>query len=282
MLCMKRVAHTVVGVGVAALAFAAWTHFADLPLAFVENRGQTDGRVRFYAQGIRHAFHLTRDAAVLSFVERPGSPHAPDTTRGVVLALRFVGANPRVVLEGQHRAAGEVNYLRGNDASAWHTGLARYSQVRYRDLWRGVDMTLQGQSGALKYEFRVRPGARIEDIRQAYSGAAGVALDDGRGLLIHTAIGTLRDSPPVAYHEIGGTRVPVDARYALTSRQGETEYGFVVGSGYRRDLELIVDPGLDHATFLGGSSHESRSRPTFLPPPAPSTERLPAVSWTSS
>jgi len=30
--------------------------YAKLPLAFVENRGQTDPRVRYYAQGNRRAF----------------------------------------------------------------------------------------------------------------------------------------------------------------------------------------------------------------------------------
>ena len=41
--------------------------YATLPLAFVENRGQTDARVRYYAQGPRYAFYLTGEKVVLSF-----------------------------------------------------------------------------------------------------------------------------------------------------------------------------------------------------------------------
>src|SRR4051812_31277896 len=52
--------------------------YANLPVAFVENRGQTDARVRFYAQGSRFAVHLTPDAATLSLVEPTGG-------RGAVL-----------------------------------------------------------------------------------------------------------------------------------------------------------------------------------------------------
>ena len=38
----------------------------DLPLTFVENRGQTDPRVRFHAQGPGHAFFLTPDRIALT------------------------------------------------------------------------------------------------------------------------------------------------------------------------------------------------------------------------
>ena len=58
--------------------------FANLPLAFVENHGQADSRVRFYAQGPRYAFHFTREAALFTFTEEA------NPRRGVVLGLRFV------------------------------------------------------------------------------------------------------------------------------------------------------------------------------------------------
>ena len=46
---------------------------------------------------------------------------------------------------------------------------------------RGIDLRLREQSGVLKYEFHVRPGASPSDIRLAYGGADGLALDaDGR------------------------------------------------------------------------------------------------------
>ena len=36
--------------------------YERLPLAFVANEGQTDARVRYYAQGSRYGFFLTPDA----------------------------------------------------------------------------------------------------------------------------------------------------------------------------------------------------------------------------
>src|SRR5215831_5003675 len=138
--------------------------YARLPLAFVENRGQQDDRVRYYAHGNRYAFYLTRDGVVLSFAK--GS-----------VALRFRRANPEVRLEGAELAAGTVNYIRGSDPSQWRTELPHYSRVIYRDLWPGIDLHLSEQHGTLKYEFHVRAGAHPADIRMTYSGAADLAVD---------------------------------------------------------------------------------------------------------
>ena len=64
--------------------------YGKLPLAFTANAGQTDGRVRYSAQGGGLSVFLTRKEAMLS-LQRPG--------KGVALALRFLGANPNVVIQ---------------------------------------------------------------------------------------------------------------------------------------------------------------------------------------
>ena len=224
--------------------------FARIPLAFVENRGQTDSSVYFYAQGRRYAFYLTPEEVLLSFArEQPGP--------GTAIALRFVGRNLQSIPEGAELAPGEINDFRGADPTKWRTHLQRYGQVVYRNLWPGVDLRLYEDAGMLKYEFRVRPGARAGDIQLAYAGADGVSLDDSGALLIKTAAGVLRDSAPTAYQEIDGRRVPVQSRYLLRQADGrERHFGFDVDGSYRDDRDLIIDPALEYATFLGGSSHE--------------------------
>ena len=251
--------------------------YADLPLTFVENRGQTDGRVRYYAQGSRYAFYLTDEEVVLSLEKGVGAAGVSTSSRlakggslipakfsaveagsteadGVALALRFLGSNPRVVVEGEERAPGDANYLRGNEPAQWHTAVPRYEQVVYRELWPGVDLRLHQQAGSLKYEFRVRAGARPDDIRLAYNGAAGLTLDGNGGLLIQTALGVLRDSPPVSYQEIDGARVPVESHYVLNAAGGAAgDYGFAIGAGYQPDHELIIDPGVAYSTLPRGN-----------------------------
>lgn len=218
---------------------------AGLALGFIENRGQTDPRVRYYARGNRYAFYLTRDEVMLAFAKG-------HEARGLALALRFVDRNPAAQPRGVERARGEINYLRGRDPAKWQTRVRHYGQVVYRDLWPRIDLWVRQQAGVLKYAFRVRPGGRPSDIRLAYAGARGLTLDSTGGLRIRTPLGVLRDSPPASYQEISGARVQVGSRYVLNRGR---QFGFGVGT-YRTDRDLLIDPGIEYTTFLGGSSHE--------------------------
>jgi hypothetical protein len=150
--------------------------YAGLPLTFVENRGQTDQRVRFHVQRPGQAFYLTREEIALTLQRQSGD--------GVALALRFLGADPRVAVTGSRRAPGTVNYLLGEDLAGWRTGVPGYLGVVYRELWPGVDLRLSGRNGELKYEFRVRPWARVADIGLAYRGAQGLRRDSAGALQI--------------------------------------------------------------------------------------------------
>ncbi len=237
---------------------AALRAYADLPVYFIENAGQTDPRVRFYAQGSGYVFYLSAREAVFQFAARSSTSAASlmpvaerSQTAGAVLRLRFVDGNPDVIVTGEERASGEVNYLRGDDSSRWQRGLSQYRQVVYSNLWPGIDLKLREESGTLKYEFRVRPGARVSDIGLAYEGAQSLTLDAEGGLLIGSSMGVLKDSAPIAYQEDSGQRAPVESRYQLKG----SGYGFSVDR-YDPNRELIIDPGLDYSTFLGGTSHE--------------------------
>ena len=143
--------------------------YANLPVSFVENRGQIDARARYYAQGDRFGFFLTpkTDRDVVGQRQRAepvaGGPAVP-------------GAASTLEPQGVERAAGVVNDLRGSDPSQWRRGIPQYRQVVDRDLWSGIDLRLRDRSGVLKYEFLVRPGASPSDIELAYGGADGLAL----------------------------------------------------------------------------------------------------------
>ncbi|HEV2906103.1 MAG TPA: hypothetical protein VGZ50_02140, partial [Actinomycetota bacterium] len=225
--------------------------YGDLPLAFVPNAGQTDALVRFSAQTVGAQFHFTETEAVFAF-----DKVTTDKDRGVALGLGFLGANPRTRIEGQGLLTGKVNYLIGNDPKEWHTNLPTYGQVVYRDLWPGVDMVFRGDASRLKYEFLVRPGARVADIQLAYRGADRLSLNKAGQLLIGTPAGTLTDVRPVSYQAVGGKRVPVETRFLLHPDSNQAKgYGFAVGQ-YDLQKPLVIDPGLLYSTYLGGDSSD--------------------------
>jgi hypothetical protein len=73
--------------------------------------------------------------------------------------------------------------------------------------------------------------------------------------LVRTPLGVLKDAAPVSYQRIGGERVPVKSRYVL---KGDGSYGFEVGA-YDPCYPLVIDPGLDYSTFLGGTGLDEGS-----------------------
>ncbi len=213
-----------------------------LPLAFVPNRGQTDKSARYYAQGAGRAFYFTPDKAVLTFTKKE---------KGVALHLTPLSANPNTRLVASERAPGKVNYLIGSEH---HRNLPTYSELAYRNVWPGVDLVFRGQGGTLKYELRAQAGADLSKVGLAYGGADGVSVGKGGNLLIQTPLGTLRDSRPRSYQRIGGKHVPVGSRYAVKSHGNS--YGFALGSSYDPRHPLVIDPGIEFSTYLGGSGSD--------------------------
>jgi hypothetical protein len=188
--------------------------YEKLPLSFVANEGQTEEAVRYYAQGAGYGFFFTKEGATLSFAEDKEGGHA--------LALDFLGADPHATLTARKRLSGEVNYLVGDDPARWQQGLSTHAELLYRGLWPGIDMAVRGEGGKLKYEFHVKPGASVEDVRLAYRGAEGLSVGTGGELLVQTSLGVLKDAAPVSYQRIGGERVPVESRYTLKGMAGAT------------------------------------------------------------
>jgi hypothetical protein len=239
--------------------------FEGSPLSFVENAGQIDSSARYYAQGAGYSFSFTDDRVLLSFAkptpESAGSElgagrrfsDRSERVEGVTLALEFVGASGAAVPDGSHTAPGKVNYLIGDDPDGWHTGLATYEQIVYRDLWPGIDMAFSGSQGKLKYSFVVAPGASPSDIALAYRGADDVFLNRRGSLALRTPVGTLRDSRPVSYQEIGGSRRPIATRFVMRDGPNDrTGFGFALGADYDTSRPLVIDPELRYSTFLGG------------------------------
>jgi Beta-propeller repeat len=222
--------------------------YGKLPLSFIPNEGQTDEAVRYYAQGAGYGFFFTKGGAMLSFANGEGRG-------GHALALDFLGANPHATLTAKKRLAGEINYLIGDDPTKWRQGLPTHGELLYGGLWPGIDMAVRGEEGGkLKYEFHLKPGSSVEEVRLAYHGAEGLSVGAGGELLVQTSLGVLKDAAPVSYQLIGGERVAVESRYKLLAGDGGG-YGFAVGS-YDPRYPLVIDPGLDYSTFLGGTGQD--------------------------
>src|SRR5262245_39019589 len=239
-------------------------HLGSLPLAFVENRGQTDPRVRFSARCDGMTTYFTDTAFVMQLVRHERVAHSdPErelarrsedgSLKGANVFFTFEGASPAVSLEGRDELPGRYNYFRGTDPSQWHTDVRAYSSLRYQTLYPGVDVEVKERAGRLEYDLLLAPGADLHQIVVRCEGAQSLSIDADGSLVAATAIGPLAQPKPATY-QIGpsGEKLPVDCSFLILDAN---HFGFEASSWDPR-APLVIDPGLFYSTFLGGSNED--------------------------
>ena len=108
--------------------------YAKLPVAFVENVGQADPSVRYYAQGSRFGFYLTQKEVVLALTKGT-SIQASRSRSGSSGAIRTHESKVWIA------PPGKVNYLEAPIQRHGTPASRATEQVAYRDLWPGIDWT---------------------------------------------------------------------------------------------------------------------------------------------
>src|SRR2546425_9844516 len=237
--------------------------YGKLPLSFEANHGQTDRQVKFLSRGRGYILFLTSNETVLH-IRKPAMPaaqHRIDTVAmgqevaedkaitTTVLRMRLVGANPAPDVSGLEELPGKTNYFIGNDPNQWRTNVPNYARVKYRNVYPGVDLLYYGNQRQLEYDFTVRPGADANRIVLGVQGADRLEVDAQGDLVLHTAVGPIRQRKPVIYQEIDGDRKEIPGAYVLTGRH---QVGFRVAA-YDASQPLVIDPVLVYSTYLGGS-----------------------------
>jgi uncharacterized protein (TIGR03437 family) len=206
---------------------------ADLPEFFEENRGQAPANVKFLLRSSVHNILLEDRAAALS--GPAGS-----------VSLRFVGSRPGATLTGILPQKGRVNYFIGRNPFHWRTDIPTFGGVRYRGLYKGIDLVFH----ASEYDFVVSPGSDPARIEMEVRGARRMRVLKSGELELELRNGTLLQPRPLAFQH--GKRVEVSF-----VRRSARSFGFRVGD-YDSSRPLLIDPVLLYSTYLGGSGNENR------------------------
>jgi hypothetical protein len=247
----------------AAASKQARAHFGQLPMVFEPNRGQSDPQVKFLAHGNNYGLFLTANQAVLALHKSPKEVS--------VLRMALARANANAQVEGDEKLPGKSNYLIGNDPAKWHQNIPQFAQVRYQEVYPGVDLVYYGNQGRLEYDLEVAPNADPNQVAMQFPGTRKLTLNQQGEIVIATGDGDVRLQAPRIYQKVGDEQRAVTGRFVLRSAN---EVGFAIGD-YDRSRTLVIDPILVYSTYLGGSGAEACSAITGTGIPQP---RCPAIA----
>ncbi len=245
--------------------------FAQLPLAFERNLGQSDPRVLYQARGSGYTVFLTSDGAVLGLngggPGKRGPQKTPDesATNGAgraVIRLHFVGASLSPQVSGDDELRAKTNYFIGGDPAKWTTGVPNYARVNFNEVYPGIGLVYYGTGRQLEQDWVVAPGADPAQIAFDVTGASQISIDKNGDLCLAVLEGQLRLQKPTVY-QLGsaagevGQRIPVEGSFVLAK---PNRVSFRLGV-YDPTKSLVIDPAVSPptitaSTYLGGSDFD--------------------------
>ncbi len=247
------------------------------PLSFEANEGQAGSNVKFFARGSGYTVFLTAGQIVLAL--RPSSvlsnaaanvptgamdrKTAGTTTNAAnasprqetspaVIQINLVGAVENPVIAGEDRQAVKVNYFIGNDPKKWQINVPAYRQVRYKNVYPGIDLVYYGNQSRVEHDFVISPGADPSQIQLDVKGTDHLSIASNGDLLLSKGNDEIRLQAPMCYQEFHGMRIPVTGQYSV---ENSARVVFKIGQ-YDKTLPLVIDPVLAYSTFLGGSGDD--------------------------
>jgi len=238
--------------------------YANLPFQFIENKGQIQGKIRFYEKGNGHSIYFGEEGVYLSLYRRttPESRQIIRSTKGekifgtieeISLKLSFLGANPHPEIVGEHRREGKVNYFLGSNPEKWATNISTYGAVLYKNVYKGIDIKFYGKDGNLEYDLVVHPGADLEKVQLCYEGIKDLKMSGSGNLIISINGSSITQHKPIVYQQIDGKRVERSGSFKIIDKN---TYAFYVGD-YDGRYPLILDPALSYSTYLGGNGNDT-------------------------
>lgn len=168
----------------------------------------------------------------------------------VSLTLAFEGASKKAALTGDEKRSTVYNYYLGNDPSKWHAKVPAYGSLLYRGLYEGVDVRVREAGGRLEYDLLLAAGADLSHVVIRAEGASEIATRPDGSLVLETAAGPLRQDSPRTWEQLpDGTTRPLACSFR---RLDAHRYGFSLAA-HDPSHKVVVDPGLEWGTFIGGS-----------------------------
>jgi hypothetical protein len=221
---------------------------SKLPLTFIENQGQWNTKAQFFAKKRDMSILFEKDGFVLNRKKSDDNQVKTEAIRMI-----FEGASEQVTLKGAQEQTAKYNFFIGNDQSKWRNNITGYTQLIYHNLYQGIDLCFYEKNNVLEYDLMLSPGADLNDIKIRCAGLKDLRIDENGILVMETEFGPITQSLPKAwYKQAYDENLPAVCNFRIIDKN---TYGFQMLES-NSQLALVIDPGLEWATFLGGNADD--------------------------
>jgi len=229
------------------------------PLAFEPNAGLFNEKVKYLSRGPGFALYLTQSEATLVLRKSHRLDDAGDKIQDDLntVTMKWLNANTDSPVTALNLLPGKSNYFIGSDVTQWQRDIPHYQQIRYEDIYPGIDLVYYGHSRTLEYDFIVTPGADPNAIRLGFSGIDDARLDESGNLHLEMEGNEIIQHAPIIYQDIDGKRKKIAGTYVIneTGAQESNKKQFHISfrlAQYDHHHDLIIDPVVSYASYLGG------------------------------
>jgi gliding motility-associated-like protein len=237
-------------------------------IRFSENKGQWDARVLFRAQVDGGLVFVEKNCMTYNFYDRIKfrALHQGALARGEYKDFSIRGHAYRVsflnsiepLVQKEQQCAGYENYYKGSDREKWKSNVMSYDRIWLKNLYHKIDYELVTSANGFKYNFYVKPGGDVKDIKMRYEGVNDVKIVDGR-LIVTSEVNQVVEQKPYAYQLINGAVEPVTCVYKFKNKT----LWFDFPQGYNKAYELVIDPVLVFAAQIGSVADNFGMTATF-------------------
>ena len=234
---------------------------------FLENKGQihySDGKpadnVCFVLDRGETKIFILRDGGIAYQTERKHYPKGFDAmwkpnmgfqnpyhldslmqlvqTETYRMDMKLLGANLKAEIIKEGKSLDYIHYYNHNVLQVHH-----YERLLFKEIYPGIDWIIYTTEQGFKYDFLVKPGANVGQIKMLFTGQEELKLDRQGNLLHRNRLARFIEEKPVSYQ---GKR-DIQTNFILKDSIVEFEV-----SNYDKTQPLTIDPNRIWGTYYGG------------------------------
>ena len=226
-------------------------------LKFFENKGQIKVKgydVKYMLNKGNVSCYLNTDGILYSFLKKKINNSAIVEEHNFdfemsFFAMNWLGANPDVKVRAENQALEIRNYYKEDKEGI--TGVRSFQKIIYENLYNQIDLIFYSDGNSLKYDFIVKPGGRVADIKIKYTDNEEIKLTENGEVLIKGEFGEIVEGKPFTYQNSNGIQSEITSSYEIA----DGVLSFKVDE-YNESENLVIDPTLLWATYYGGDEME--------------------------